>query len=120
MDPTGTNGMGKAGPDKETSSRDKTSPQQAKGDKDKNGRDKGDRDKSDRAMPSRTPSAIATDPSDPSDPTSAAAGETVLDQAGGTSQDGRLPLWVPLGVLVLALLGTAATVVVRRRTGSAG
>jgi len=71
-------------------------------------------------MRSREPSAIATDPSDPSDPTSAAAGETVLDQAGGTSQDGRLPLWVPLGVLVLALLGTAATVVVRRRTGSAG
>jgi len=110
-----------AGRDKETSSRDKTSPQQAKGDKDKNGRDKGDRDKSDRAMPSRTPSAIATDPSDPSDPTSAAAaGETVLDQADGTSQDGRLPLWVPLGVLVLTLLGTAAAVVVRRRTGSAG
>ena len=104
----GPDKMGKAGPDKETSSRDKTSSQQAKGDMDKGG----------RAMPSRTPSAIATDPSDPTP--AAAAGETVLDQADGTSQDGRLPLWVPLGVLVLALLGTAATVVVRRRTGSAG
>ena len=121
LDPAGTNGMGrdgpdkmgKAGPDKEKSSRDKTSPQQAKGD-----RDKGDRDKGDRATPSRTPSAIASDPSDPN--SAAAAGETVLDQADGTSQDGRLPLWVPLGVLVLALLGTVATVVVRRRTGSAG
>jgi len=105
--------MGKAGRDKETSSRDKSSPQQAKGDKGKAGRDKGD-----RAMPSRTPSAIATDPSDPT--SAAAAGETVLDQADGTSQDARLPLWVPVGVLVLALLGTVATVVVRRRTGSAG
>jgi len=111
----GPDKMGKdnaAGRDKETSSPDRTSPQQAKGD-----RDKGDKDKGGRAMPSRTPSAIATDPSDPTP--AAAAGETVLDQADKTSQDGRLPLWVPLGVLVLALLGTAATVVVRRRTGSA-
>lgn len=92
------------------------------GREERDGRDENSRG-ADEVRASKSPSAVPTGPSDAA--SGVTTGESLLeqsepvDQAGPASPDGRLPAWVPIGALVLALLGTAATVVVRRRAGSA-